>query len=337
MNEICIYALIFLLSIFLTIAFTKKLIPIIKAKKFGQRILEEGPSWHKSKEGTPTMGGLGFIFAILICFFVYLITLILNEKFKDAICVTNIMIYAVLNGMIGVIDDMAKIRNKRNEGLTPKAKFILQGVVSILFLFSFKFTVGIDTSVKIPFMNNAIDLGFIFYILAFFILCGFVNAVNLSDGIDGLASSLTLTVGVFFFILFVTINKSPTLAFFSIVLIGTMIGFLIFNGHPAKIFMGDTGSLFLGALVVSFSFLINNSLLVLLYGFVFLCEALSVILQVLVFKITGGKRIFKMAPLHHHFEKSGWSEKRVVFVFTLVNLLACAIAYFSIYYEAIYK
>ncbi|MBE6663050.1 MAG: phospho-N-acetylmuramoyl-pentapeptide-transferase [Ruminococcaceae bacterium] len=335
MNEICIYALIFLLSLVLTIVFTKKLIPIIKAKKFGQRILEDGPNWHKSKEGTPTMGGLGFIFAILICFFIYLITLLINEKFRDAICVANIITYALLNGMIGVIDDMAKIRNKRNEGLTPRAKFILQGVVAILFLVSFKFTVGIETSVKLPFVSNAIDLGFIFYLLAFFILCGFVNAVNLSDGIDGLASSLTLTVGIFFFIMS-SLNKTPSLAFLSVVLVGAMIGFLIFNSHPAKIFMGDTGSLFLGALVVSFSFIVNNVLLVLLYGFVFLCEALSVILQVLVFKITGGKRLFKMAPLHHHFEKSGWSEKRIVFVFAIINLIACAIAYF-VYYEVINK
>lgn len=337
MIEFFIYTLIFFMSLFLTIVFTMKLIPLIRAKKFGQKILDDGPSWHKAKEGTPTMGGLGFIFAIVICFFVFLITLILNEKFKDAICIMNIITYALLNAMIGVIDDMAKIRNKRNEGLTPKAKFILQGIAAVLFLISFKFTVGIDTSIKIPFINNVIELGVIFYVLAFFVLCGFVNAVNLSDGIDGLATSLTLTVGIFFLIVVATINNTSSLAFVSVTLIGAMIGFLIFNKNPAKIFMGDTGSLFLGALVVSFSFLINNVLLVLLYGFVFLCEALSVILQVLVFKITGGKRIFKMAPLHHHFEKCGWSEKRVVLVFSLVNFLACAIAYFSMYYEAINK
>ncbi len=329
MNNIQVFFLGFLLSLVLTILFTKKLIPIIKAKKYGQRILEVGPNWHKAKEGTPTMGGLGFIFAIIISFLIYCFFIRNNNEPRKIICLLNVIVYAILNGLIGIIDDMAKIRNKRNEGLTPIKKFTFQSVAAILFLISFRFTVGIETSIKIPFVKNEIELGFFFYILAFFVLCGFVNAVNLSDGIDGLASCLTLTVASLFVLLGVAQNDS-SIVFLSASLVGAMLGFLVFNFYPAKVFMGDTGSLFLGAIVVAYSFLINNILLVILYGFVFLCEALSVILQVVYFKITKGKRILKMAPLHHHFEKCGWSEIKVVSIFSLVNFVFCAIVYFLV-------
>lgn len=329
MDNIHIFVVIFLTSLLLTVLFTKKLIPLIKSKKFGQRILEDGPNWHKSKEGTPTMGGIGFILAILCCFFVILFISGVNLDYKEIACILNVLVYALLNGAIGIIDDLAKIRNKRNQGLTPKMKFAFQSIAAILFLISFRFTVGIDTSIRLPFVDTEIELGFFFYILAFFVLCGFVNAVNLSDGIDGLASVLALSVGLLF--VFVgTVSDNTSITFLSSALLGAMLGFLLFNFHPAKIFMGDTGSLFLGAMIVSFSFLVNNILLVLLFGFVFLCEAVSVILQVLIFKITKGKRLLKMAPLHHHFEKCGWSEVKIVSVFFLVNMFFCAIAYFMV-------
>ena len=329
MDNIHIFVMFFLISLLLTVLFTKKLIPIIKSKKYGQRILEDGPNWHKAKEGTPTMGGIGFILAILICFFIYLVTSNASMNYREIAIILNVLVYSLLNGAIGIIDDLAKIRNKRNQGLTPKMKFAFQAIAAIFFLLSFKFTVGIDTSIRIPFFGT-IELGFFFYILAFFVLCGFVNAVNLSDGIDGLAASLTFTVSLLFVFVGIVLNDDKSIVFLSSALLGAMLGFLLFNFYPAKIFMGDTGSLFLGAMVVSFSFILNNILLVLLFGFVFLCEAMSVILQVAFFKISRGKRLFKMAPLHHHFEKCGWSEIKVVSVFCSINILFCVLVYFIV-------
>lgn len=329
MDKIPMFIVLFIIGLALTVIITKRLIPIIASKKYGQKILEDGPIWHKKKEGTPTMGGIGFILPILVCFIVFCFAYKGEEKTKEIICAINVVVYAILNALIGVIDDFAKIRNKRNEGLTAKAKFILQSIVAILFLIAFKITVGIDTSIIVPFFDFRIELGFFFYILAFFVLCGFVNAVNLTDGIDGLATMITITVSLLFLIVSFTIYQSPVLLFLSSSVLGALLGFLIFNFHPAKIFMGDTGSLFLGAVVVSYSFICNNIFLVVLYGFVFMCEALSDIIQVLYFKLTKGKRIFKMAPLHHHFEKSGWSEVKIVSVFSVVSLVFCALAYYS--------
>ncbi len=330
MNNITLFITIFLTGFILTLVLTKRLIPIITAKKYGQKILECGPNWHKSKEGTPTMGGLGFILPIIICFIVFCLMVNGENKSREILCALNVIVYALLNALIGVIDDLAKIRNKRNEGLTAKVKFLFQSVVAILFLVAFKLTVGIDTSIVIPFTDFRLELGFAFYILAFFVLCGFVNAVNLTDGVDGLASSVTLTASALFLLVSFTINQSPALIFLSTSVFGAVLGFLVFNFYPARIFMGDTGSLFLGAIVVSYSFVCNNILLILLFGFVFLCEALSDIIQVLYFKISKGKRIFKMAPLHHHFEKCGWSEIKVVSVFSFVNAIFCVLAYFSL-------
>ena len=329
MDKIPMFIVLFIIGLALTVIITKRLIPIIASKKYGQKILEDGPIWHKKKEGTPTMGGIGFILPILVCFIVFCFAYKGEEKTKEIICAINVVVYAILNALIGVIDDFAKIRNKRNEGLTAKAKFILQSIVAILFLIAFKITVGIDTSIIVPFFDFRIELGFFFYILAFFVLCGFVNAVNLTDGIDGLATMITITVSLLFLIVSFTIYQSPVLLFLSSSVLGALLGFLMFNFHPAKIFMGDTGSLFLGAVVVSYSFICNNIILVVLYGFVFMCEALSDIIQVLYFKLTKGKRIFKMAPLHHHFEKSGWSEVKIVSVFSVVSLVFCALAYYS--------
>ena len=323
MSNTTIFTIVFLISLISTIALTKILIPIIKRKRFGQKILECGPSWHKSKEGTPTMGGLAFVIATIIAFAFFCFV---GDK-KEILCTLNIIVYALLNAFIGIIDDLAKIRNKRNEGLSAKAKFLLQSIVAILFLILFGLTVGIDTSLIIPFFNVKVELGILFYVLAFFMLSGFVNAVNLTDGVDGLATSVTISVALLFLLTSLTIFKSTSLVFLSSTLLGAMLGFLIFNFYPAKIFMGDTGSLFLGAMVVSLAFVCNNILLVLIYGFVFLCEALSDILQIAYYKISKGKRIFKMAPLHHHFEKCGWSEVKIVLVFSLVNVVFCAIAY----------
>lgn len=330
MNNLCVFWVSLLSSFAFTILFTKKLIPIIKSKKMGQMILEDGPNWHKAKEGTPTMGGVGFILAILISFLICFFMSLSAGQTREIVSILIVIIYAILNGLIGVVDDMAKIKNKRNKGLSAKKKFLLQTIAAVIFLISFKFFVGIETIIEIPFIKGQIELSWLFYIIAFLVLCGFVNAVNLSDGLDGLAACLTLSVGILFVFFGLIIKNDSGIVFLSSSLAGAMLGFLIFNYYPAKIFMGDTGSLFLGAIVVSFSFLLNNIALVLIYGFVFLIEAISVILQVAFFKITKGKRLFKMAPLHHHFEKCGWKETKVVWVFFLVNLVFCAVVYFGV-------
>ncbi len=330
MNSLFIFIVAFISSLVITVTLLVKLIPFLKTKKIGQKILEIGPRWHKSKEGTPTMGGIAFIFASVMT---ALITVFIFKEDFDArnkMIILNLFSYSILNGLIGLIDDVAKMKKSKNEGLTPKMKFLLQSIAAVLFLISLKLTVNLSTELHIPFFNVAIDLGWLYYIFAFLLLCGIVNSVNLTDGVDGLAGSVMLTVGMFISISSLVAIKSPDFILIGATLTGISIGFLLFNLHPAKIFMGDTGSLFLGATTVGFSFFINNPLLVIIYGFVFVVEAMSDILQVAYFKLTKGKRIFKMAPLHHHFEKCGYSEMKIVSIFTLVNALFCFIAYFGL-------
>lgn len=330
MNYSIIFIVTVLFTFVLTAAILRFLIPVLATAKMGQKILDIGPRWHKSKEGTPTMGGIAFIVASVFAFAVFFIAARNNIEAQEFLCALNITVYAIVNAMIGFIDDMAKMRKKQNEGLTPLAKYTLQSIFAVLFLLSLHFTVGLNTTLYIPYFNVEYDLGFFYYVLAYFLLCGVVNSVNLTDGIDGLASSVVLTVGLFFAFCSFTVLESPTVSFFAAVLVGSSIGFLIYNIHPAKVFMGDTGSLFFGALVVGMSFLINNILLVLVYGFVFICEAASDVLQVAYFKLTGGKRLFKMAPLHHHFERCGWGEMKIVYTFGLVNAIFCVIAFFGL-------
>lgn len=314
---------------FTTVLATKRLIPVLLRKKIGQKILDIGPSWHGSKNGTPTMGGLGFVIATLGTFIVAIILFGNKLEKSELYCMINVLTYGMLNAVIGMIDDLAKIRKKENEGLTPKGKLILQSVAAVLFLVLMRQTVINSPVMKIPFADFELELGIFYYIVAFFLLCGVTNAVNLTDGIDGLASTCVLTVGALISVVGISIEHNSSLVFFGGVLVGATIGFLIFNFYPAKIFMGDTGSLFLGSIVVGVSFINNNPLLVLIYGFVFIVEALSVILQVVYFKLTKGKRLFKMAPLHHHFEKCGFSEVKVVSIFGIISAVFCTIAYFG--------
>lgn len=316
---------VFLLSVLIT----KKLIPVLTKLKIGQKILEIGPSWHGGKNGTPTMGGLGFFGAIIITFFVTMLIFGSQLEKRDLYCIINVLSFGMLNAVIGIIDDLAKVRKKENEGLTPKGKLILQSIAAVLFLFLMRQTGTIDSIIKIPFTEIELNVGFLYYVVSFLLLCGITNAVNLTDGVDGLASSCVLSVGVLISVIAITGQDSASLGFFGGALIGGTVGFLIFNFYPAKIFMGDTGSLFLGAIVVGVSFINNNPLLVLIYGFVFVAEAISVILQVGYFKLTKGKRLFKMAPLHHHFEKCGLSEVKIVSVFGIASAVFCIIAYFG--------
>ncbi len=319
-----------LITVFMiTVVATKRLIPVLMRKKIGQQILEIGPSWHKSKNGTPTMGGLGFVIAISIAFIITLIVFGRELEKRELYSIINVFTYGILNGIIGMIDDLAKIRKRENEGLTPKGKLILQSAAAILFLVLMSQTGVISTVIKIPFTKLELELGFLYYVVSFLLLCGVTNAVNLTDGLDGLASTCVLAVGMLISLIGISRADSTALGFFGGALTGASLGFLIFNFHPAKIFMGDTGSLFLGAIVVGVAFVNNNPLLVLIYGFVFIIEAMSVILQVAYFKLTKGKRLFKMAPLHHHFEKSGCSEVKVVSIFGIVSAVFCIIAYFG--------
>lgn len=319
------------LSVFvITVVLEKLIIPILKSHKVGQRILEIGPRWHMDKAGTPTMGGICFIMAILAVMAVFSIIMALNNKTGELIPLALALGLATLNGMIGFFDDYTKLVKKQNEGFSAKQKIALQSIVAILYLVAMGLTDNINTCLNIPFINVGIELGWFYYVFAFVLIVGFVNAVNLTDGIDGLASTVTLVVGMFFSLTAFTLNNGA-LALIGASIIGATLGFLIYNFHPARVFMGDTGSLFLGGLFVGAVFVLDMPMIVFLVGIVYLIEAFSDIIQVGVFKLSGRKiRVFKMAPIHHHFEKCGWGEIKIVVVFSLVTLVFSALAYLSI-------
>jgi len=327
MNKTLIFVIFTLFIFGLTVFILKKLLPVLISKHIGQKILDIGPGWHKSKEGTPTMGGVSFIIAGIIAFLVFIFIFSKRMEKKDLLLLVNTIVYGLLNALIGLIDDMAKIRKKRNEGLTPFMKFMLQAVFTVVFLFMVDMSVEIDTALNIPFLNWSLNLGSFYYIFLFTVLVGIVNSVNLTDGIDGLASSVTFTVGAFLICINAFIINSYPTSFIAALLIGSSLGFLTYNFYPARVFMGDTGSLYLGGIIAATVFISNDPVITVLYCAVFVLEAISDILQVVYFKITKGKRLFKIAPLHHHFEKCGWSEIKIVSVFTLVNGLCCIIAF----------
>ncbi len=318
-----------MLGTFIVTAFAARiLIPKLKSMKMGQQILDIGPRWHKSKEGTPTMGGISFIIASVIAFVALAVAMRVTENDAGLEKLTIVMIFAVMNGAIGVVDDLTKFKNHRNEGLTASQKYLLQLVSAGLLLAALKLTGNITTGVRIPFTDITAELGIFYYILSILLITGIVNAVNLTDGIDGLAASVTLAVGAFFAVAGFALEALPTVAASGIAM-GACLGFLVYNFYPARVFMGDTGSLFLGALVIGMAYIIDNPLIVIIVGIIYILETLSVILQVGCYKLTK-KRIFKMAPIHHHFEKCGWSELKIVGVSSLVTLIAGAVAYFGI-------
>ncbi|MGN1095463.1 MAG: phospho-N-acetylmuramoyl-pentapeptide-transferase, partial [Eubacteriales bacterium] len=237
------------------------------------------------------------------------------------------LMLAFLCGMIGLADDTIKIVKKRNEGLRAGEKFLLQLIVAAIYLFAMAKWGGLSTSVYLPFIKKTLELGKFYYIFALILIVGVVNSVNLTDGIDGLASSVTAAVSAFFAIYAVSMGNEPCF-YLAGAVFGGCFGFLVYNFHPAKVFMGDTGSLFLGGAVCAMAFLINSPLIIVFAGLVYIAEALSDILQVIYFKCTHGKRLFKMAPIHHHFERCGWSENKIGAVFTLVTIIMCIICYF---------
>ena len=317
----------FVISLVLTVIAERILIPILKSMKMEQKILEIGPRWHKSKDGTPTMGGLGFILTSIITFVVVGVFAIVKLDNVNVWAMCSTFVFAVLCGGIGIFDDYAKIAKKQNEGLSAGQKYLLQLIVSALYLFFMVWKGGLSTVLHIPFFNINWDMGIFYYVFAMLLLTGIVNSVNLTDGIDGLAASITAIVCAFFSVVAFVFGMGDV-AVLSGIGIGSCIGFLVYNFYPARVFMGDTGSLFLGGLVVGLAFLVNSPLIIVLSGIIYIAETLSVILQVASFKLTG-KRIFKMSPIHHHFEKSGWSELKIVGVFSLVTLLFCVLAYWG--------
>ncbi len=313
------------LVLVLTVAALRLLIPKLRSMKMGQKILDIGPRWHKSKEGTPTMGGLAFAVPVTV---VTAAAIAVSPALGIDIPVAPVLLtllLAVGNGVIGVIDDLTKFKKKQNEGLTAPQKYALQLAMAGAFLALLRLYGTPDTAVSIPFTDIRLELGWFYYVFALIFITGIINSVNLTDGIDGLASSVTLVVAVFLSVLGFTYAKYDA-ALLGGVTVGATLGFLVYNFYPARIFMGDTGSLFLGGIVAGAAFVIDSPLCMAIAGIIYICEALSDIIQVGVYKLTH-KRVFKMAPIHHHFEKCGWSEKKIVFAFSAVTLIASAIAY----------
>lgn len=304
----------------------KWLIPRLRALKAGQEIREVGPKWHNSKAGTPTMGGLCFIFASAFS----AVTGWYGYRTGDY---THLLVLAlaVMFGAIGFYDDYIKVKKHRNLGLTGLQKLLLQIAAAVIFLLALHFTGELKYDLYIPFVRQPVaKVPTVLYLaVAVFVIVGCVNAVNLTDGIDGLASGVTLPVMVFFTVTALGKEKFG-LAAFPATLAGGLIGFLFYNFYPAQVFMGDTGSLFLGGAVVGLAFALDMPLVLLLVGLIYIIETLSDILQVSYFKLTHGKRIFKMAPIHHHFEMCGWSEKKIWTVFVLTTVVMCVAAWFGV-------
>lgn len=311
----------------------KFLVPALRRWKAGQSIKEDGPTWHMSKQGTPTMGGLMFILATIIVVLMVNGPAILSGDWTSVI----VLVFALVFGAIGFLDDYAKIKKKENTGLTAGQKFLLQLAAAILFIVLLRKCGILSPNLYVPFFGVELHLPWVVYLIfAVLVITGTVNAVNITDGLDGLSSSVTLPVCAFFAAAFgwawVKWQQSGTagMAVFAAALFGGLVGFLLYNHYPAKVFMGDTGSLFLGGAVCGMAFALDLPLILILVGIIYIIETLSDIIQVTYFKATHGKRIFRMAPLHHHLEMGGWNEKKVVFVFASISLVFCILAFFGV-------
>ena len=305
-----------IISFLISVVFCPILIPFLRKLKFGQTEREEGPQSHLKKNGTPTMGGLVILASILLTSLIYI------GKFTE---ILPVLFMTLGFGLIGFLDDYIKVVKKRSLGLTPLQKMALQFIVTGVFIYYYFKIAGLDTSIKIPFVSGD---GFVmptwlFIIFVFIVVLGTVNGVNFTDGLDGLASGVTVIVATFFTIAALSLNPSMTPITGAVV--GSLLGFLLFNTYPARVFMGDTGSLALGGFVSSIALMLHMPLFIVIIGLIYLVEVLSVILQVGYFKLTHGKRIFKMAPIHHHFELCGYSETQVVAAFSIVTALFCLV------------
>ncbi len=305
-----------IISFLISVVFCPILIPFLRKLKFGQTEREEGPQSHLKKNGTPTMGGLVILASILLTSLIYI------GKYTE---ILPVLFMTLGFGLIGFLDDYIKVVKKRSLGLTPLQKMALQFIVTGVFIYYYFKIAGLDTSIKIPFVSGD---GFVmptwlFIIFVFIVVLGTVNGVNFTDGLDGLASGVTVIVATFFTI--ATLSLNPSMTPITGAVVGSLLGFLLFNTYPARVFMGDTGSLALGGFVSSIALMLHMPLFIVIIGLIYLVEVLSVILQVGYFKLTHGKRIFKMAPIHHHFELCGYSETQVVAAFSIITALLCLV------------
>ena len=314
-------------SFVLTLVIGRFLIPELRKLKAGQEIREDGPTWHKSKAGTPTMGGIMFILGGGVTVFVLGWDAMLRGSFVHL----YVYLFALIFGIIGFVDDYRKVRQHQNEGLTAKQKFVLQLAAAVVFLCLMRYEGLLSNALYIPFANVTVTVNWIVYLVfAAFVIVGCVNAVNLTDGIDGLACSVTFVVMVFFTVTGTLWSAQDRQGLFPAALAGGLAAFFVYTHHPAKVFMGDTGSLFLGGAVAALAFAMDMPLILILVGIIYIAETMSDIIQVTYFKATHGTRFFKMAPLHHHLELSGWSEAKLVAVFSGITLVFCALAFLGV-------
>lgn len=313
-----------LISFIICVILCPIFIPILHNLKFGQNVREDGPQSHLKKSGTPTMGGIMIIIAALIS------GLVFAKKYPLSI---PVIIFMLVFGIIGFLDDFLKIKKKKSDGLLPWQKLILQLIATGIFAMYLLRSQNISTDMLIPFTGGLKDgkflkLGFLFIPAVFFIVLGTDNGVNFTDGLDGLCSSVTIVVAGFFAVVSIRENIAITPVIGAI--IGALMGFLVYNVHPAKVFMGDTGSLAIGGFIASLALIMQMPLFIVIVGFIYLIEVVSVMIQVTYFKRTGGKRFFKMAPIHHHYEILGFSETRIVAIFSIITFLLSVIAYISL-------
>lgn len=318
--------LAFVVALLLSALLGKLIIPVLRRMKAGQSIKEIGPRWHMTKQGTPTMGGIIFALAVLITIIVLGFEDIRNGEYA------HIFIFgiAAVFGAIGYVDDYVKVKKKQNTGLTALQKLLLQLAAAIAFLALLRYFGYLSSKFYVPFFNVTLEVPWIVYmIISSFIIVGAINAVNITDGVDGLAAGVTTPVSIFFAVVAMYWGYE-TVGLFAAALAGALIGFLFYNYNPAKVFMGDTGSLFLGGAICGMAFALDIPLILAIVGFVYIAETLSDIIQVIYYKLTQGKRIFKMAPLHHHFEMSGWSEKKIFWVFVGVTVLFCGLGLWAV-------
>ena len=316
--------LAFVVSFVLTAVIGRFVLSELHKLKAGQEIRADGPTWHKSKAGTPTMGGIMFILGAGVTVFVLGWSAMLEGIFWHL----YVYLFALIFGLIGFVDDYRKVRQHQNEGLTARQKFILQLLAAVVFLVLMRYEGLLTNDLYIPFLNVSVTINWIVYLIfAAFVIVGCVNAVNLTDGIDGLASSVTFVVMVFFAVVGALWGSHGVQALFPAAMAGGLAAFFVYNHHPAKVFMGDTGSLFLGGAVAALAFVFDMPLVLIPVGIIYILETLSDIIQVGYFKLTHGRRFFKMAPLHHHLELSGWSEAKLVAVFSGITAVCCVLAY----------
>ena len=316
----------FILSFAVSLVLGKLLIPVLRALKAGQSIKEIGPTWHMSKQGTPTMGGLMFIAGIGIA----VLAGGWGEMLRGSYTHLVVYLFALVFGVIGFVDDYEKVKHHHNTGLTAIQKFLLQLAASVAFVVLLRYMGILSPNLYIPFWGKELILSWpVYMVFAAFVIVGTVNAVNITDGVDGLASGVTLPVALFY---------TGVAAWYGYLEIGTLaaalagglVAFLFYNFHPAKVFMGDTGSLFLGGAVCGLAFALDIPLVLPIIGAIYVAEVLSDIIQVAYFKLTHGKRIFRMAPLHHHFEMGGWSEVKLFGVFSGITVLLCLLAFWGV-------